>query len=90
MASEAEAVAGDTLTLVERGPWALLRLLRSRSAPSSAAGDGVLLRIALPTQTIGGEPARDTILFMTASIAAGSRASLSARTLDLPFRFPSR
>ncbi|MFS2012216.1 type VI secretion protein IcmF/TssM N-terminal domain-containing protein [Azospirillum sp. CT11-132] len=90
MASEAEAAAGDTLTLVERGPWALLRLLRSRSAPSSATGDGVLLRIALPTQTIGGEPARDTILFLTASIAAGSRASLSAKTLDLPFRFPSR
>ncbi|MCM8735665.1 type VI secretion system protein [Azospirillum sp. A1-3] len=89
-ASEAEAAAGDTLTMVERGPWALLRLLRSRSAPAAATGDGVLLRIALPTQTIGGEPARDTILFMTASIAAGSRASLSPRALDLPFRFPSR
>ncbi len=90
IANEAEAAAGDTLTLVERGPWALLRLLRSRSAPSSATGDGVLLRIALPTQTIGGEPARDTILFMTASIAAGSRASLSPKALELPFRFPSR
>ncbi|SMF51616.1 type VI secretion system protein ImpL [Azospirillum oryzae] len=90
MASEAEAAAGDTLTLVERGPWALLRLLRGRSAPSPATGDGVLLRIALPTQTIGGEPARDTILFMTASVAVGSRTSLSPRTFELPFRFPSR
>ncbi len=90
MASEAEVAAGDTLTLVERGPWALLRLLRGRSAPSAATGDGVLLRIALPTQTIGGEAARDTILFMTASVAAGSHPPLSARALDLPFRFPSR
>ena len=88
LASEAEAAAGDTLTLVERGPWALLRLLKGRSA--SAAGDGALLRIALPTQTIGGEPVRDTVLFMTASIATGSRSALSTKTFDLPIRFPSR
>jgi type VI secretion system protein ImpL len=88
MASEAEAAAGDTLTLVERGPWALLRLLKGRS--SSTSGDGALLRIVLPTQTIGGEPVRDTVLFMTASIAAGSRSALPAKALDLPSRFPSR
>lgn len=88
MASEAEAAAGDTLTLVERGPWALLRLLKGRS--SSTSGDGALLRIVLPTQTIGGEPVRDTVLFMTASIASGSRSALPAKALDLPSRFPSR
>lgn len=90
MASEAEAAAGDTLTLVERGPWALLRLLRGRSAPASATGDGTLLRIALPTQTIGGEPVRDTVLFMTASVATGSRSTPSTKAIDLPSRFPSR
>lgn len=88
MASEAEAAAGDTLTLVERGPWALLRLLKSRSAPAASTGDGTLLRIALPTQTIGGEPVRDTVLFMTASFGAGSRTTLPARALELPSHFP--
>jgi len=88
MASEAEAAAGDTLTLVERGPWALLRLLKGRL--SSTNGDGALLRIALPTQTIGGEPVRDTVLFMTASIGTGSRSTLPTKALDLPSRFPSR
>lgn len=88
LASEAEAAAGDTLTLVERGPWALLRLLKGRSA--SANGDGALLRIALPTQTIGGEPVRDTVLFMTASIAAGSRSALPTKAFDMPVKFPSR
>ena len=89
-ASEAEAAAGDTLTLVERGPWALLRLLRSRSASVASAGDGMLLRIALPTQTIGGEPVRDTVLFMTASVGAGSRSTLPIQAFDLPVRFPQR
>jgi type VI secretion system protein ImpL len=88
LASEAEAAAGDTLTLVERGHWALLRLLKGRSAPAN--GDGALLRIALPTQTIGGEPVRDTVLFMTASIAAGSRSALPTKAFDMPVRFPSR
>ncbi|MBK1837426.1 hypothetical protein JHL17_08360 [Azospirillum sp. YIM B02556] len=90
MANEAEAAAGDTLTLVERGPWALLRLMRSRLAPKAVDGDGTLLRIALPTQTIDGGPVRDTVLFMTASIGAGSRATLPANALELPFRFPPR
>lgn len=88
LASEAEAAAGDTLTLVERGHWALLRLLKGRSAPAN--GDGALLRIVLPTQTIGGEPVRDTVLFMTASIAAGSRSALPTKAFDMPVRFPSR
>lgn len=88
MASEAEAAAGDTLTLVERGPWALLRLLKGRSAPTASTGEGTLLRIALPTQTIGGEPVRDTVLFMTASFGVGSRTTLPARALELPSRFP--
>ncbi|HYF90014.1 type VI secretion protein IcmF/TssM N-terminal domain-containing protein [Azospirillum sp.] len=89
-ASEAEAAAGDTLTLVERGPWALLRLLRSRSASVASTGDGTLLRIALPTQTIGGEPVRDTVLFVTASVGTGSRSSVPAQAFDLPVRFPQR
>ncbi len=90
MASEAEAAAGDTLTLVERGPWALLRLLKSRAAPAASTGDGTLLRIALPTQTIGGEPVRDTVLFLTASVGAGSRSSLPVQALDPPVRFPQK
>ena len=88
VASEAAAAAGDTLTLVERGPWALLRLLKSRSTLPSR--DGLLLRVALPTQTIGGEAVRDTVLFLGASISAGSRTGLPARAFDLPAGFPHR
>ncbi|KAA0682495.1 hypothetical protein DS843_07880 [Roseomonas genomospecies 6] len=87
-ASEAAAAAGDTLTLVERGPWALLRLLKNRTP--SPSRDGLLLRVALPTQTIGGEAVRDTVLFLGASISAGSRTELPARAFDLPAGFPHR
>ncbi|MDQ2105483.1 hypothetical protein QSG27_22480, partial [Azospirillum sp. C340-1] len=87
-ASEAAAAAGDTLTLVERGPWALLRLLKNRNpAPPR---DGLLLRVALPTQTIGGESVRDTILVFGASIGAGSRNELPTHAIDPPAHFPQR
>ncbi|MBP2296073.1 type VI secretion system protein [Azospirillum rugosum] len=88
-ANAAEAAAGDTLTLVERGPWALLRLLKGRTAGSGAGRDGSVLRIALPTQTIGGAPARDTVLFMAASVRVGGRPSAPLALPDLPARFPS-
>ncbi|WP_246472630.1 type VI secretion system protein [Azospirillum tabaci] len=82
------AATGDTITLAERGPWALLRLLKGH-APSSSR-DGLLLRVALPTQTIDGEPVRDTVLVLGAAVSAGARNELSARALDLPTRFPQR
>ncbi|WP_247877003.1 type VI secretion system protein [Azospirillum brasilense] len=82
------AAAGDTITLAERGPWALLRLLKSH-APSSSR-DGLLLRVALPTQTIEGQPVRDTVLVLAAVVSAGARTELPARALDLPNRFPQR
>ncbi|OYD82815.1 hypothetical protein CHT98_19005 (plasmid) [Azospirillum brasilense] len=82
------AATGDTITLAERGPWALLRLLKGH-APSSSR-DGLLLRVALPTQTIDGEPVRDTILVLGAAVIAGARNELPARALDLPTRFPQR
>ncbi|KAA0683843.1 hypothetical protein DS837_18420 [Azospirillum brasilense] len=82
------AATGDTITLAERGPWALLRLLKSH-APSSSR-DGLLLRVALPTQTIEGQPVRDTVLVLGAAVNAGGRNELSARALDLPSRFPQR
>lgn len=82
------AATGDTITLAERGPWALLRLLKSH-APSSSR-DGLLLRVALPTQTIDGEPVRDTVLVLGAAVSAGARSELPARALDLPVRFPQR
>lgn len=85
-AGEAAAAADDTLTLVERGPWALLRLLRTGTPV--AGGDGALLRIALPTQTIGGEPVRDTVLFMTATMNVGAGQALPLRALRLPAYFP--
>ncbi|SMH47059.1 type VI secretion system protein [Azospirillum agricola] len=93
-ASAAEAAAGDTVTMVERGPWALLRLVKGRGASggeggaAGASGSGGVLRIALPTQTIGGEPARDTVLFMAASVRAGTRGNAPLRLPDLPIRFP--
>ncbi|PWC68093.1 hypothetical protein TSH58_17920 [Azospirillum sp. TSH58] len=82
------AATGDTTTLAERGPWALLRLLKGH-APSSSR-DGLLLRVALPTQTIDGEPVRDTVLVLGAAVSAGARSELPARALDLPVRFPQR
>lgn len=82
------AATGDTITLAERGPWALLRLLKGH-APSSSR-DGLLLRVALPTQTIDGQPVRDTVLVLGAAISAGTRNELPARALDLPVRFPQR
>ncbi|MBK4721019.1 hypothetical protein JJL56_19330 [Azospirillum sp. YIM DDC1] len=82
------AATGDTITLAERGPWALLRLLKGH-APSSSR-DGLLLRVALPTQTIDGEPVRDTVLVLGAAVSAGARNELPARALDLPARFPQR
>ncbi|MCW2241053.1 type VI secretion system protein [Azospirillum canadense] len=88
-ANAAEAAAGDTLTVVERGPWALLRLLKGRTAASVAGRDGSVLRIALPTQTIGGAPARDTVLFMAASVRVGARSSTPLVLPDPPARFPS-
>jgi type VI secretion system protein ImpL len=92
-ANAAEAALGDTVTVAERGPWALLRLLKGRAAPAgTGSGSGTLLRIALPTQTIGGEAARDTVLFMTASVraasAGGARQSAPLRMPDLPVKFP--
>ncbi|MGF7177269.1 type VI secretion system protein [Azospirillum doebereinerae] len=86
-ASEAAAIAGDTLTVTERGPWALLRLLKGRAAPSSA-GQGAVFRMVLPTQTITGAPARDTVLFMAASVKTGSKSSPTLSLPDLPARFP--
>lgn len=82
------AATGDTITLAERGPWALLRLLKSH-APSSSR-DGLLLRVALPTQTIEGQPVRDTVLVLGAAVSTGGRNELPARALDLPARFPQR
>ncbi|PWC86101.1 hypothetical protein AEJ54_27365, partial [Azospirillum sp. Sp 7] len=82
------AATGDTITLAERGPWALLRLLKAH-APSSSR-DGLLLRVALPTQTIEGQPVRDTVLVLGAAVSAGTRNELPARALDLPARFPQR
>ncbi|QCO17992.1 hypothetical protein D3869_20620 (plasmid) [Azospirillum brasilense] len=82
------AATGDTITLAERGPWALLRLLKGHTPSSSR--DGLLLRIALPTQTIGGQPVRDTVLVLGAAVGAGTRNELPARALDLPTRFPQR
>lgn len=82
------AATGDTITLAERGPWALLRLLKGQ-APSSSR-DGLLLRVALPTQTIDGQPVRDTVLVLGATVGAGTRNELPARALDLPTRFPQR
>ena len=85
-ASETAAVAGDTLTVAERGPWALLRLMKTRAVPGG--GEGTLVRMVLPTQTIAGVPARDTVVFMTASLKGGSRNSAPLRLYDLPLRFP--
>ncbi|AIB14467.1 hypothetical protein ABAZ39_21400 (plasmid) [Azospirillum argentinense] len=82
------AATGDTITLAERGPWALLRLLKGH-APSSSR-DGLLLRVALPTQTIEGQPVRDTVLVLGAAVSTGGRNELPARALDLPSRFPQR
>ncbi|MBK3737174.1 hypothetical protein GAY29_29780, partial [Azospirillum brasilense] len=82
------AATGDTITLAERGPWALLRLLKSHAASSSR--DGLLLRVALPTQTIEGQPVRDTVLVLGAAVSMGGRNELPARSLDLPARFPQR
>ncbi|MBY3754470.1 hypothetical protein GBZ26_14435 [Azospirillum formosense] len=82
------AATGDTITLAERGPWALLRLLKSH-APSWSR-DGVLLRVALPTQTIDGQPVRDTVLVLGAALSAGARNELPPRAIDLPARFPQR
>ncbi len=48
------------------------------------------MRVALPTQTIGGEAVRDTVLFLGASISASSRTGLPARAFDLPAGFPHR
>ncbi|CAO3437039.1 type VI secretion protein IcmF/TssM N-terminal domain-containing protein [Azospirillum doebereinerae] len=90
-ASEAAAIAGDTLTVAERGPWALLRLLKGRAAPSTAgqgAAQGSVIRMVLPTQTITGAPARDTVLFLSASVRTGSKSSPSLSLPDLPARFP--
>ena len=84
-AADAAGIAGDTLTVVERGPWALLRLLKGRSARTGSE-DGALLRLVLPTQTIAGTPARDTILFIAASVKAGTATAL--RLPDLPVKFP--
>ncbi|CAO3430877.1 type VI secretion protein IcmF/TssM N-terminal domain-containing protein [Azospirillum argentinense] len=82
------AATGDTITLAERGPWALLRLLKGH-APSSSR-DGLLLRVALPTQTIEGQPVRDTVLVLGAAVSTGGRNELPAHALDLPARFPQR
>ncbi|WP_454017370.1 type VI secretion protein IcmF/TssM N-terminal domain-containing protein [Azospirillum sp. Marseille-Q6669] len=82
------AATGDTITLAERGPWALLRLLKGHTPSSSR--DGLLLRVALPTQTIEGQPVRDTVLVLGAAVIAGTRNELPARALDLPARFPQR
>lgn len=88
-ANEAAAIAGDTVTVVERGPWALLRLLKGRGAPGSADG-ATLMRVVLPTQTVNGTPARDTVLFMSASVKAGGGGSAALRVPDLPLRFPQQ
>ncbi|WP_431854969.1 type VI secretion protein IcmF/TssM N-terminal domain-containing protein [Azospirillum sp.] len=83
------AMAGDTLTVVEHGPWALLRLLKGRAQPGAPASEaGALIRMVLPTETIAGLPARDTVLFLAASVTANGKAPTPLRLPDLPAAYP--
>ncbi|EWY40920.1 hypothetical protein N825_33860 [Skermanella stibiiresistens SB22] len=85
------SVRDDTITIVERGPWALLRLIRLRgmetaglAAPSAG---GAVIRVALPTRTVSGAPAPDTVVFVGARIMAGN-GSKSFGVSALPSHFP--
>lgn len=83
------AMAGDTLTVAERGPWALLRLLKGRAQPDTDASDtGTVIRMVLPTETIAGLPARDTVLFIAAAVKVNGKGSASLRLPDPPFAYP--
>ncbi|PWC44228.1 hypothetical protein TSO221_18170 [Azospirillum sp. TSO22-1] len=85
----APAMAGDTLTVVEHGPWALLRLLKGRAQPGAPPSEaGALVRMVLPTETIAGLPARDTVLFLAASVTANGKAPAPLRLPDLPVAYP--
>lgn len=85
------SVRDDTLTIVERGPWALLRLIQLRRVGTmgmgAAAADGTVIRVALPTRTVTGTAAPDTVLFLGMRIKARSGVE-PGRMPVLPDRFP--
>ncbi|WP_207478720.1 type VI secretion system protein [Arenibaculum pallidiluteum] len=85
------SVSDDTAVISERGPWALLRLMRQRPAGAgSRDGGGDLVRIAIPTRMLSGAPAPDTIVFLGIRLLADlpGREPAATRLPVFPDRFP--
>lgn len=90
----APMVDGDSVVIVERGPWSLLRLLVARAIPNPELTDPLLrgqqvMRIAVPTRSVNDVTPQDAVVFIAAKVKAGTEGKPPVRGIPaFPTRFP--
>lgn len=90
----APTVTDDKATIIEKGPWSLLRLLVARGVRNPESFDPMLrgqqvIRITVPTRTVSGTAAPDTVVFLAARVTAGAGGKAPAKGVPaFPIRFP--